>query len=633
MKLPRSSRARRTIALAATTTVLVGAGLAAAVPDHTSAWIRLFGGTGNGQDDYAHDIAALSDGSTLTAGSFKGPLTVGSTNLTLAGTEDPFVIKTNPDGTNAWAVSAGGAGNGSAQRVSVFADGSAVVSGWFTGTKVFGNHSVTSAGGSDIYVAKISSAGTWQWVATAGGTDSESLADVVALGDGSAAITGYYKAAFSIGGTALPYVGTYAPNWRDQIGYVAKLDSSGAWTWAVSIPSSNTSLPSGIAAAANGAVYVAGRYRGLTPTFGAHTLSRGADQSMVEGFVGKVSTGGTWQWATSTSTSDATAPGQWMQGTEANAITIAEDGDPMVAGNFNGRLTAGSTTVDGAGGAAGYNYDAWVARLSADTGSWEWLSRAGGTGGDYFSQIEARSDGRAVVAGRTATAVTIGSSSIGSASSGLVAIIGGDGTWDSARATGLTEMRGLALDSCSAPYIAGWARGTLTYTVTSPSTVATTTPANRWEGYAAKLSASGCVAPSTGGSVGAPSSPAPSSPAPGTPSQQEAAPTLPSRPQSGSGYVPPVPVPASGIGTGDVPRSVVVEADKPVTARQVARTAGVPFTSTDQVRFAPVQGKKLALRNGKLVADVPGVYTVNIVVRSKGAKAKVRKVRMYVGTR
>ena len=637
MRFPRLALSRRTTAVAATTTALVAVGLAAAVPDHTTAWIQQFGGTGASQNTYISDVAALPDGSTFTSGSFTETMTIGTTTLTSASGESPVVIKTNADGTNAWAVSAGDSGSGSAQKISAFTDGSAVVSGWFTGTKQFGTHSVTSAGAADIYVAKISSAGTWEWVATAGGTDGETLADVVALSDGSAAITGYYKAAWSIGGTALPYEGTYAANWRDQIGYVAKLTGAGAWTWAVPIPSTNTSVPTSIAAAANGSLYVAGKYRGVTATFGSHTLSSGADQSMLEAFVGKVTTGGTWAWATSTSTSDATAPGQWMQGTEANAITIAEDGDPMVAGNFNGRLTAGSTTFDAAGGGAGYNYDAWVASLSAATGSWEWASRTGGTALDYFSHIAAQSDGAAVLAGVTGSAVTIGSSSIASASTGLVARIGGEGVWESAQSTGLTELRGMSLDSCSSPYIAGWARGTLTYTVTSPSTVITTTPSNRWDGYAAKVSTSACVARSSAGSGQAPSQPSAPSAPPSTPSQapQDTAPAAPpSAPAQATSYVPPMALPKSGLGNAGTTGSIIVEVARPVTAQQVARNARLSLPRSQSVAFAPRQAPGLVVRDGKLTAATPGKYTVKVIVRRKGGKKPlVKTVTMYVGAR
>jgi hypothetical protein len=716
--------ARWTVALGAA--VLGAAGIAAAVPDHTTAWIQQFGGSAVGMDDYSNDIAVSADGSTLTAGGFTQTMTVGATTLTPVGGQDPYVIKTNPDGTNAWAVSAGGAGSASAWQISGFPDGSAVVTGTFSGTKTFGAYSITSAGGADVFVAKISAAGTWQWASRAGDATDQNVVDIVALADGSSAITGIYKSAWSIGGTNLPWVGTYVPNNRDYIGYVAKLDASGAWTWANHIASSNTALPKGIAAASDGSVYVAGTYRGLTATFGAYPLSSGRDQSLFEGFVGKLNASGAWQWATSTTTTDATDPGQWMQGTSAEAITVADNGDPIVGGYFNGRLTAGATTIDAAGTGSGYNFDGWIARLSASAGSWQWASRAGGTGRDYFTSLAARGDGKLVATGITSTAVTIGSSSLGSGTAGLVAVIGGDGAWDSARATGLGEIRGMGLDSCGSPYIAGWMRGTLTYTVTSPSTVLTTTPANRWDGYLAKVSVPTCIgapavvaasAPTSlvatahdqsvevafspganGGSpisnyqyrlngsgswtafspaqttspvtisgltngtsytvelraitgyaspgatssasnaatpIGATPAPAdPTPPAAGDPAPRETPPATPAPiAEQGTAYVPPVPVPASGIGKGDVPNSVVVAANTPVTAREVARTAKISTTGAAKVVFAVSQSKGLTVRSGMLVATVPGLYTVTVVLRTRSGKSVVRKVKMYVGQR
>ena len=195
----------------------------------------------------------------------------------------------------------------------------------------------------------------------------------------------------------------------------------------------------------------------------------------------------------------------------------------------------------------------------------------------------------------------------------------------------------MSLDSCSSPYIAGWARGTLTYTVTSPSTVITTAPSNRWDGYAAKVSTSACVARSSAGSGQAPSQPSAPSAPPSTPSQapQDTAPAAPpSAPAQATSYMPPMALPKSGLGNAGTTGSIIVEVARPVTAQQVARNARLSLPRSQSVAFAPRQAPGLVVRDGKLTATTPGKYTVKVIVRRKGGKKPlVKTVTMYVGAR
>ena len=47
------------------------------------------------------------------------------------------------------------------------------ITGYFQGTVNFGSGNITAAGGSDIFVLKLDSSGTFQWVYTAGGTGND----------------------------------------------------------------------------------------------------------------------------------------------------------------------------------------------------------------------------------------------------------------------------------------------------------------------------------------------------------------------------------------------------------------------------------------------------------------------------
>jgi hypothetical protein len=67
-----------------------------------------------------------------------------------------------------WAKSAGGSGGDYGQSIAVDADGNSYVSGYFEGTAIFGGTTLTSSGGTDIFIAKMNAVGNWQWVKQAG---------------------------------------------------------------------------------------------------------------------------------------------------------------------------------------------------------------------------------------------------------------------------------------------------------------------------------------------------------------------------------------------------------------------------------------------------------------------------------
>jgi hypothetical protein len=104
---------------------------------------------------------------------------------------DVFVAKLNADGTWAWATKAGGTGTDYGNSVSALADGSSIVTGYFTGSAIFGSTSLTGAGGSDVFVAKINADGTWSEASSLLGFPAEIIvtADGGRAGVASATVT------------------------------------------------------------------------------------------------------------------------------------------------------------------------------------------------------------------------------------------------------------------------------------------------------------------------------------------------------------------------------------------------------------------------------------------------------------
>jgi hypothetical protein len=131
----------------------------------------------------------------------------------------------------------GGGGNGTSwlvlgedghPRLSVEPGGDLYVAGTFRETVTIGGTSLTSAGASDIFVARFAPDGQARWVRRFGGTDSDHLTGLDAGADG-VAVTGSFRGAIDFGGGTL--VANNGAGWNYQDLFVARLDGDGDHRW------------------------------------------------------------------------------------------------------------------------------------------------------------------------------------------------------------------------------------------------------------------------------------------------------------------------------------------------------------------------------------------------------------------
>ncbi|HVW30346.1 MAG TPA: hypothetical protein VHC69_33540 [Polyangiaceae bacterium] len=253
-------------------------------------WVRPFGSS--------VDIDA--NGEIFVAGTFEGQLQLGSSRtLAAAGGTDAFVAKLDEDGRVQFAVALGGAGNESATSIAAGVDGvvvsgaglgtvkldasdgsttwqrsvegavamdgagNVVVVGALTGTASF-DRSLTSAGGEDVLVVKLSPDGEYLWSESFGDAAPKQLAQSVAIDSSNAVLVGgVVDGAVSFGGDVVTIPAGTCPSEAhcgDQAGFVLKLDQAGSFVWSKSLgPAPDVS---GLAAGADGSVYAAGSYPG-----------------------------------------------------------------------------------------------------------------------------------------------------------------------------------------------------------------------------------------------------------------------------------------------------------------------------------------------------------------------------------
>ena len=187
---------------------------------------KVGGGTGN---EIVSDIVTDSSGNTIITGTFENTILIGQTTLSSAGNEDIFVAKMNITGVWLWAISAGGLGIDESNSVDLDSSGNVYITGKHQATAYFGSDSLTAAGNADdLFAAKVSYNGIWQWVSGAdshpSGTDDVGRS-IVVDSNGNAYITGYFERDIDFGSTTLVWE-------ADRDFFVAKIDTWGNWIWA-----------------------------------------------------------------------------------------------------------------------------------------------------------------------------------------------------------------------------------------------------------------------------------------------------------------------------------------------------------------------------------------------------------------
>jgi Beta-propeller repeat len=152
-------------------------------------WWKTINGNSTG-----YGISTDSQGNSYVAGQFSGTV-LNPFSLTSIGPSDAFVAMFEPTlGTAVWVRNISGPGSNVARSISVRESCDLYVTGSFTGSANFGNStSLTSNGGSDIFVAHYYVDGGIQWVVQAGGSLDEEGRGISADNFGKASVVGVYK--------------------------------------------------------------------------------------------------------------------------------------------------------------------------------------------------------------------------------------------------------------------------------------------------------------------------------------------------------------------------------------------------------------------------------------------------------
>ncbi len=166
-------------------------------------WSQRFGSTNN---QTGESVAIDASGNVITAGHFESTVDFGGLTLNAVGGEDVYLAKFDEDGDHLWSKGFGSSGDQTAKAVAVDALG-IVLSGYYASTIDFGGNTLNNAGGLDIFVARFNPSGVHIWSDGFGGT-TDQQAEAVAIDDnGNIALGGYFFSTLDFGGGNLTSAG------------------------------------------------------------------------------------------------------------------------------------------------------------------------------------------------------------------------------------------------------------------------------------------------------------------------------------------------------------------------------------------------------------------------------------------
>jgi hypothetical protein len=330
-----------------------------AISQPTWSWAKHYGSTGL---DQPYGACVDNAGNTYVLGFYSSTITIGPNTFNCSGDIDMFLAKLDTSGNVVWSQKMGGSGHDQGNAICTDNQGNLYLTGCFTSTVSFGTNVLTSYGGSDIFLARMDTAGNYIWVRKAGSTVnptvSEEGIDLVLDGGNNILLSGGFE------GTATfsPY--TVASNGSVDA-FVAKYDTNGNILWVRNGGSTSYhDAAHSVGCGPSKEVYISGFFEGTANFSGTSVISNGSRDI----FIAKYDSLGTIQWvehAGGTGTDEGTQ------------MALDNLGNTYVTGSFYG--TGVFDTINLV--SASSSKDIFLAKYNS-AGHALWAVKAGGTTDD-----------------------------------------------------------------------------------------------------------------------------------------------------------------------------------------------------------------------------------------------------------
>lgn len=353
-------------------------------------WTKKIGGFGL---DHSFEIMVDGSGNVYTVGDFEGTVDfdpgAGTYNLSSAGMQDAFILKLNSSGEFVWAKRMGAVDDDEILSLAISASGNIYSAGYFFGTVDFdpnaGTTELTAAGGYDVFVLKLDTAGNFIWADGLGGADWEFPESLTIDDAENVYVTGHFAGTTDFD----PGAGTYNLTSAGLYDiYISKLDANGNFVFAKSMSGTGDNHSLSIAVDASGNIFTAGYFYttcDFDPGAGVYDLTAVGSTDI---FISKLDASGNYAWVKQIG---GTLPDNVF------SMKLDAGGNIYACGYFQGTVDfdpgPGTTNYTSAGA-----QDIFILKLDA-SGNFVWNNTIGGTGADIGTELALDATGNISVTG------------------------------------------------------------------------------------------------------------------------------------------------------------------------------------------------------------------------------------------
>lgn len=263
-----------------------------------------------------------------------------------------------------WAISAGGTLHDKTRGIAVDREGNVLLTGEFTGTATFGEHSLTAVGSMDFFIAKVDPQGKWLWVRSGGGDLIDRGYAITTDRSGNSYVTGHYQSSEAkFDQHTIKTVGDYDL-------FVAKYDSAGKLQWITSGGGAGYDYGHGIAADELGNVFVTGAVVG-EGSFAGEKLGQAGPSHV---FCVAMNADGKLLWSRSAEGAGSSS---------GHAASVDHQGNAYVGGYASGESSLAGQSIKNTAG-----QDVLVAKFDA-SGKAVWLHAGHGSSSAMIHELVA----------------------------------------------------------------------------------------------------------------------------------------------------------------------------------------------------------------------------------------------------
>ncbi|MBM3437197.1 MAG: hypothetical protein FJY07_13390, partial [Bacteroidetes bacterium] len=332
-------------------------------------WAKQAGGT---SIDQGSSLTSDSVGNIFVTGFFNGTATFDNHTLTSAGQSDIFVAKMTQFGNYYWVKRAGGSGSDAGNKITTDLLGNTYVTGYFNDSASFGNHTVYSTGQCDYFLTKLDYFGNFIWVRTGGGLQVVTSKSLTTDDEGNIYIIGQFAGGMDAGDTTIYSFGS------SDI-FIAKYDTYGNFIWIRQAGGISGDIGQSCTTDIDGNVYLTGMYNGEA-AFGNFWLSNLVGTNI---FLCKMNETGEFEWATQ----PVNKSYSWV-----NSLTASEN-RLFLTGYFYDSIYFGNTLL-----ICVEDHDLFVASSDFE-GDFQWAAQAEGDSTNSGVEVTFNSNENIIVTG------------------------------------------------------------------------------------------------------------------------------------------------------------------------------------------------------------------------------------------